>query len=284
MTEVPEVSLSVAGYEILSVEAGRLALDGGAMFGIIPRALWERRIRPDARNRIVLSMRCMLLIGHSRVVLVDCGVGNKEGSKFQDIYDIDLETSSLVSSLQNAGVSPSDVTDVILTHLHFDHVGGATKREGNNVLLTFADATHHVQQRHWNWAHSPPSRESASFLEDNLRPLSESGQLNLIDGPGPLWDGVDLLTVDGHTTGQQLVRVTDTNQTIVFAADLIPTAAHVPPVWNMAYDNYPMTSTDEKTSFLTEAVAGEWKLFLQHDVDHALVGIEQVDGRFRPVV
>ncbi|MFQ5570434.1 MAG: MBL fold metallo-hydrolase, partial [Rhodothermales bacterium] len=196
----------IGPYSLYSIEAGRFGLDGGAMFGIVPKPLWERRIKPDDRNRIPLHMRCLLLEGDGRLILVDDGAGDKYDAKFQDIYAIDQEHSELHRSLDEAGFSALDVTDVILTHLHFDHCGGSTRRNGDRLELTFPGATYHVQRAHWDWACHPNLRERASFLAENLEPLGASGQLNLVDGDGELFPGIEVITVNGHTEAQQLVK------------------------------------------------------------------------------
>ena len=265
--------MTFAGYQIDLVDAGRLSLDGGAMFGIVPRALWERRIAPDARNRIPLATRCLLLRGHGRTALVDAGVGDKGDAKFDDIYAVD-RSATLLGSLAALGVAPEDVTDVVLTHLHFDHVGGATRYLDDGSLgLTFPDAEHHVQRSHWEWARVSP-REGASFLPDNLDPLEASGQLRLL-GPGesPL-PNVELRVVDGHTRGQQLPIVRGEEGALLYAGDLVPTAAHVPLLWVMAYDVEPLRTIEAKRDVLAEAAEEGWLVVFEHDTEHAAGRIE----------
>src|SRR5690606_26097508 len=172
----------IGPYSLHTIETGRFGLDGGAMFGIVPKPLWERRIQADERNRIPMHMRCLLLEGDGRVILIDNGLGDKYDRKFQDIFAVDQESSSLASSLREAGFTEDDVTDVVLTHLHFDHCGGSTRRGSGGLELTFPNAKHHVQRKHWEWACEPNLREAASFLSENLDPLSRSGQLELVDG------------------------------------------------------------------------------------------------------
>ena len=272
--------MTLAGYQIDLVEAGRLRLDGGAMFGIVPRPLWERRIAPDDRNRIPLAMRCLLLRGHGRVVLVDTGLGHKTDAKFDDIYGVDRGHSTLEGSLAALGVAPDDVTDVVLTHLHFDHAGGATQRtDGGDLALTFPGATHHVQRAHWAWAHESP-RERASFLAENLDPLEASGQLALRDGDDAPFPGVSLHVVDGHTRGQQLVRVSDGERSLLHAADLVPTAAHVPLLWVMAYDVEPLATIAEKERLLRRAADEGWTLVFEHDPETATAGVVETERGF----
>lgn len=275
--------MELAGYQIDLVEAGRLRLDGGAMFGIVPKPLWARRIAPDERNRIPLAMRCLLLRGHGRTILVDTGVGDKGDAKFEDIYGVDHEHSTLLGSLAALGVAPEDVTDVLFTHLHFDHCGGATRRtEAGDLGLTFPAATHHVRESHWRWAHESP-RESASFLPDNLDPLEASGRLHLLRGDDSPFAHVELPVVDGHTRGQQLVRVSDGEQTLLYAGDLVPTAAHVPLLWVMAYDVEPLATIEEKGRLLSRAAREGWTLVFEHDPEVATARVVETDKGFRTV-
>jgi len=273
--------MDLAGYHVNIVDAGRVRLDGGAMFGIVPKPLWERRIAPDDRNRIPLAMRCLLLRGHGRTILVDTGVGDKQDAKFEDIYGVDHDHSTLLGSLSALGIGPGDVTDVVFTHLHFDHCGGATRRtEAGDLALTFPEATHHVQEAHWRWAHTSP-RESASFLSENLDPLEVSGRLHLLSPGDSPFENVDLPVVNGHTRGQQLVRVGDGERTILYAGDLVPTAAHVPILWVMAYDVEPLETIREKERLLTAAARGEWTLVFEHDPDVASARVVETDKGFR---
>ena len=257
--------MTLAGYQIDTVEAGRLGLDGGAMFGIVPRPLWERRIAPDDKNRIPLAMRCLLLRGHGRTILIDTGMGHKADAKFESIYAVDHAHSTLVGSLAALGVAPAEVTDVVLTHLHFDHAGGATQRDEDGALsLVFPSATHHVQRAHWDWAHVSV-RESASFLPENLDPLEASGRLQFGDGAESPFPGVSYLVVDGHTRAQQLPLIEGEEGGLLFAADLVPTAAHVPPLWGMAYDVEPLATIREKEAVLGRAADAGWWLAFEHD-------------------
>ena len=275
--------MTLAGYQIDLVEAGRLGLDGGAMFGIVPRPLWEKRIAPDDRNRIPLAMRCLLLRGHGRTILVDTGIGHKADAKFEAIYAVDHEHSTLLGSLARLGVGPEAVTDVLLTHLHFDHVGGATARGPDGAVRpTFPAATYHVQRRHWEWARVS-ERESASFLADNLDPLEASGQLALLDGDEPPAPGLGLHVVDGHTRGQQLVTVHGEGTTLFYVADLIPTAAHVPLLWIMAYDIEPLKTLSEKRRLLQRAADEGWTLVFEHDPAVATARVTSTERGFATV-
>jgi glyoxylase-like metal-dependent hydrolase (beta-lactamase superfamily II) len=275
--------MQIGPYALHEIHAGQLRLDGGAMFGIVPKPLWERRIPADERNRIPLATRCLLLEGGGRVVLVDNGVGDTYDDKFADIYAVDRESAELHRSLADAGFGADDVTDVVLTHLHFDHCGGSTTRDADASLrVAFPNATFHVQRAHWEWAHASP-REGASFLSENLDPLRASGQLRLVDGPGPLLPGIEALVVDGHTRGQQLLKVSDGEQTLLYAADLLPTAAHVPLLWVMAYDVAPLDTLGEKERILNQAASEGWTVFFEHDTETATARIEKGERGFRAV-
>ncbi|MEM6326381.1 MAG: MBL fold metallo-hydrolase [Bacteroidota bacterium] len=261
--------MTLAGYTIDAVEAGRFALDGGAMFGIVPKALWSRRIPADDQNRIPMTARCLLLRGHGRIALVDTGMGDKHDDKFARIYD--AGPFILLDELARLGVAPEDVTDVFLTHLHFDHVGGAvTRTDTGDLALAFPEAAHHVQAEHWRWAQESP-REGASFLAENLEPLKASGRLHLLNpgDPSPL-PHTEIVTVDGHTRGQQLLLVRDEQEALFFAGDLLPTAAHVPLLWIMAYDIAPLETLAEKEPILARAADEGWMVVFEHDVETAV--------------
>lgn len=275
--------MKIGPYTLHEIHAGRLGLDGGAMFGIVPKPLWERKIPADARNRIPLAMRCLLLEGDGRLALIDNGLGDKYDAKFADIYAVDQESSDLHRSLAAAGFGADEITDVILTHLHFDHCGGSTTRDADGRLrVAFPNATFHVQRSHWEWAHASP-REGASFLAENLDPLEASGRLRLVDGPGEVVPGVEAAVVNGHTRGQQILTVADADRTLAFAADLLPTAAHVPTLWVMAYDVAPLDTIAEKEPFLERAAAEGWTIFFEHDAEVATATIRKGERGFEAV-
>jgi len=255
----------IGSYTLHAIETGRFGLDGGAMFGIVPKPLWERKIIADELNRIPLHARCLLLEGEGRLILIDNGIGDKYNEKFRAIYAVDDTDVNLDGSLNALGYSRNEITDVILTHLHFDHCGGSTHLVDGKPRVAFENATFHVQKEHWDWADKSNIRERASFLAENLEPLADSGQLNLIDGTSELFPGVELIPVDGHTKAMQLVRVHDESQSLLFVADLMPTHAHLMPAWNMSYDLWPMTSIEEKRRILEAAVTEKWHFFFEHD-------------------
>jgi len=267
----------IGPYTLHTVETGRFALDGGAMFGIVPKTLWERRLAADARNRIPLHMRCLLLEGAGRLILIDNGIGDKYDAKFGDIFGVDPAYGTLHDGLRAAGFHAEDVTDVVLTHLHFDHGGGNTTRRDGRLVLTFPNAAYHIQQSHLDWALHPNAREQASFLSENIEPVVASGQLHRVDGDGVLFPGVEVFTVNGHTEAQQLVKIEGAEGTLVFVADLLPTRHHVRLPWIMAYDVRPLVTLQEKQDFLEKAVAEGWHLFFEHDPETAVASVEQTE-------
>ena len=248
------------------------------MFGIVPKPLWSQRIEPDAQNRIPLAMRCLLLVGKERVVLIDTGIGDTfAGTKYQDIYAVDRSEATLEGSLAACGVAPEDVTDVILTHLHFDHAGGSTRRTDKGPRVTFPNATYHVQRRHWDWARDPNPKEAQSFRTDAFVPIEAAGQVRVVEGETTLLPHVEASLVHGHTEAQQIVTVRDADTTLVYVADLLPTTHHLPPAWTMAYDVRPLRTIDEKREFLAQAADSEWKLFFEHDPEVAVADVERTD-------
>jgi len=266
-------------YALYTVETGSFGLDGGAMFGIVPKPLWEQRIAPDEKNRIPLQMRCLLLVTDERRILIDTGIGDTfAGTKQQSIYAVDHSTTSLEGSLGDHGFEPSDITDVILTHLHFDHCGGCTRRvTDDRHEVVFPNATHYVQDDHWTWAVDSNPKESGSFLERNFRPIQEANQLDRVDGRTELFPGVEVIPVGGHTRAQQIVKVAGRHDTLVYVADLLPTTHHLPPAWTMAYDVEPLRTIDVKGKFLEEALEKEWNLCFEHDPDTVVASLKTTD-------
>lgn len=262
-------TLTLGDWTVHTIETGSLGLDGGAMFGSVPKPLWSVTNPPDERNRIRLAMRCLLLEGHGRRVLVDVGMGDKFSPKLLDIYAVESRPT-LEDSLLAAGVQPASITDVVLTHLHFDHAGGATVRTGGELVPRFPTARWYVQRRNWENAHHPNPRERASYMPENFDPLAEAGVLEFWDGPQSPWPGVTLLTAEGHTRGQQLVRVEGGGEVVYFVADLIPTAAHVRIPFVMGYDMACIESMVEKRALLSRAVSERAWICLEHDPEIAL--------------
>lgn len=269
---------TIGSYTLHAVEAGRFGLDGGAMFGIVPKPLWQSRIEPDDHNRIPLHTRCLLLQNEDRTILIDTGIGDVfEGTKYTDIYAIDPTAPTLQDALNACGVGVDAVTDVILTHLHFDHCGGSTRREGDRRVPTFPNATYHIQQQHWEWAIDANPKEHGSFLHDTFRPLETNGQIHRINGPTTLFPGVDVRLVHGHTEAQQIVKLSDAEHTLVYVADLLPTSHHLPPAWTMAYDVRPLVTIEEKADFLHQAADGNWTLFFEHDPNVVTADVARTD-------
>ena len=258
-------SLRIAGWNIHTLETGYLGLDGGSMFGSVPKPLWSRSHPADERNRIRLAMRCLLLEGHDRRVLVDDGIGDKFSAKLTDIYKIEQHPPSLESALAKHGVAVEDVTDVILTHFHFDHAGGSTRLEEGRLVPRLPRARYYAQRRNWDNACAPNPRERASYLPENFAPLMEAGVLTLWEGPQKPWPGVELFTADGHTRGQQLVRVSGPEGAVVFVADLIPTASHVRIPYVMGYDVAAIETMTEKRAVLERASRECAWICLEHD-------------------
>ncbi|MCS7161881.1 MAG: MBL fold metallo-hydrolase [Bacteroidia bacterium] len=250
---------------LYAVETGRFALDGGAMFGVVPRVIWEKLIPPDARHRIPMAMRALLIEAGNRLLLVDVGVGHKYTPKFADLYAIDHSTYTLEGELRKLGFTPADVTDVILTHLHFDHAGGSTQRQNGQIVPTFPNARYYLQRSHWEWAHNPNPRERASFFPENYDPLAESGQLVLLEGEIELLPNIYVRVVHGHTEGQQLVEVHYKDYILLYGADLFPTSAHLPLPYVMAYDVRPLVTFEERQRILPWLVRERVLVFYEHD-------------------
>jgi glyoxylase-like metal-dependent hydrolase (beta-lactamase superfamily II) len=261
--------LQLGEWTLHTIESGYLWLDGGAMFGSVPKPLWSRTNPPDERNRIRLAMRCLLLVGRGRRVLVDVGMGDKFDAKLRDIYRVEDEPR-LEHSLEEAGVRPSEITDVVLTHLHFDHAGGSTVRTAEGLAPRLPQARWYVQRRNWENAHAPNPRERASYMPENFDALLEAGVLEFWEGPQRPWPGIEIVTAEGHTRGQQLLRVEGGGTAAWFLADLIPTAAHVRIPFVMGYDIAAIETMTEKRELLSRAAAERAWVVLEHDPDTAM--------------
>jgi glyoxylase-like metal-dependent hydrolase (beta-lactamase superfamily II) len=257
--------MKIGNYELHAIETGRFALDGGAMFGVVPRTLWEKSNPPDEKNRIAMAARALLLVGESRRILIDVGNGSKYDEKFTSIYKFDTSQFSLIPSLMRLNLSPDDITDVILTHLHFDHAGGSTYRANGELRLTFPKARYYVQREHWLAANSPTERDRASFFPNDFVPLQRHGVLQLTDGEQEILPGISVRVLNGHTTALQCPVISDGTTTLFYCADLVPTASHVAVPWIMAYDLRPLVTLGEKRRILNQAVDEQWVLFFEHD-------------------
>ena len=252
--------------ELFTVDTGFFKLDGGAMFGVVPKSIWSRTNPSDENNLCNWAMRCLLVSDGDRLVLIDNGIGDKQDARFFSHYYLHGE-ASLAKSLQQLGVHPTDITDVFLTHLHFDHCGGSVKYGSHGQYeLTFPRATYWSNEDHWNWATVPNPREKASFLEENILPLQEHGALRYLDlATKTLFPGFDFLTMDGHTDKQMLPKMQYKGRTLVFMADLLPSVGHIPLPYVMGYDTRPLLTLQEKQLFLEEAAREQFVLFLEHD-------------------
>lgn len=270
-------------WRIHAIHAGGQKLDGGAMFGVVPKPLWSRRILPDERNRIPLAMRC-LLIEHDRgLVLVDVGAGNKEDSKFHDIYGVENAGAEgrtlLEDGLRAVGFSPGDVTLVIDTHLHFDHAGGNTWRDASGAVRpVFEQARYVVQRGEYDWATHTNERTAASYFPHNFEPIVQAGLFDFVEGEREIWPGLRVIPTPGHTPWHQSVLLESGGEKLFYPADLMPTSAHVPLPWIMAYDVEPLVTLETKRQILKRAVAEEWLVMFEHDATVPF-GRVKVDGK-----
>lgn len=268
--------------KIYPIETGNFKLDGGAMFGVVPKSIWQRTNPADANNMISMSMRCMLIEDAGRLILVDTGLGTKQSEKFFGYYYL-FGDATLDGSLAKYGFHRDDITDVFLTHLHFDHCGGAiqwnTGRTGYEPA--FKNAKFWSNADHWKWAVEPNPREKASFLKENILPIEESGQLNFIGNDAQNQVGFDVLLMNGHTEKQMLPKIQYQGKTLVFMADLLPTTGHIPLPYVMGYDTRPLLTIKEKAAFLNEAADKEYFLFLEHDAYTEVCTVQQTDKGVR---
>jgi len=258
--------MNLGKFKVNAIETGIFGLDGGSMFGIVPKALWQRKYdRGDEQNRIPLAARPLLVQFDDRVLLIDTGNGNKFSDKFANLYNIDKEKSSILNALKLQNIEAGQVTDVILTHLHFDHSGGATIIQDDRAVPTFPNAKYYIQKEQLDWAKNPTEKDSASFIPDNYEPLIEHNQLEVIDGEGLLFDGISIITAFGHTQAMQMLRISNQDKTLYYLADTIPTAAHLPFSFSMGFDNFPLKVIDEKKNLLPQIYEERAILFFEHD-------------------
>ena len=272
------------------IEAGNFKLDGGAMFGVVPKGLWTRTNPADENNMINMAARCLLIEDGERLTLIDTGMGNKQSEKFFSYYFM-YGDHSLEGSLKKHGFSPDDITDVILSHLHFDHCGGSIQWNADKTGYqpAFKNARYWSNELHWKWATEPNGREKASFLKDNILPIQESGQLNFVSNKGnsdilqtsEIIPGIDVHFANGHTEAQMLPTVQYKGRTVVFIADLLPTHGHIPLPYVMGYDTRPLLTLEEKGTFLTEAARKEYVLFLEHDPDIECITVKETEKGIR---
>lgn len=267
--------------KIIPINTGNFKLDGGAMFGVVPKQLWQKTNPADEKNLCSWAMRSLLIEDGNRLMLIDTGIGNKQSEKFFSHYHLHGD-DSLDKNLKALGYHRDDITDVFLTHLHFDHVGGAIERNADgNFRPAFKNAHFWSNADHWKWATEPNAREKASFLSENILPIQESGQLKFLKpGESPM-EGMDLLWVNGHTEAQMIPHIQYQGKTLVFMADLLPSTGHIPLPYVMGYDTRPLLTLDEKASFLKTAAEKEYVLVLEHDNYSECCTVHEVDGRVK---
>ena len=275
--------------KLYSINTGYFKLDGGAMFGVVPKSMWNKLNPADENNMCSWALRCLLIEDEGKLILIDTGMGNKQNAKFFGHYYLHGD-DTLEKSLAKHGFTKDDITDVFLTHLHFDHCGGSIEKDGDKLIPAFKNATYWSNKNHWQWATQPNAREKASFLKENILPIQESGQLKFIEVNSekaefiseslvvsknthplstlnsPLSTHLDVLIANGHTNAMMLPKINYNGKTIVFMADLLPSAAHIPLPYVMGYDMFPLTTLNEKNAFLTEAVENNYILFFEHDL------------------
>ncbi len=276
--------------KLYSIDTGYFKLDGGAMFGVVPKSIWNKINPADESNLCAWAMRSLLIEDGEKLILIDNGIGDKQSEKFFKHYYLHGE-ASLNSSLAANGFSPDDITDVILTHLHFDHCGGSIIKQNNKLVPAFKKAVYWSNEKHWNWAVYPNEREKASFLTENILPIRENGQLEFIqdgikvDNNLPIQTftkNISIRFVDGHTESMMLPQINYNGKTIVYMADLLPSHGHIPIPYVMAYDMFPLTTLNEKKSFLNEAVTNDYILFFEHDPIHECCNLHETDRGIRP--
>jgi glyoxylase-like metal-dependent hydrolase (beta-lactamase superfamily II) len=287
--------------KLYSINTGYFKLDGGAMFGVVPKSIWNKINPADENNMCNWALRALLIEDGNKLILVDNGLGDKQDEKFFKHYYVHGD-DTLDKSLAKYGFHRDDITDVFLTHLHFDHCGGSIQREGDKLVPAFKNAVFWSNQKHWNWAVKPNDREKASFLKENILPIEESGQLKFVkdwfdnnedegnwsvDFNGLLFsvsfmENIKVRYVNGHTESMMLPQITYKGKTIVYMADLLPSQGHIPVPYVMAYDMFPLTSLNEKKSFLTEALDKDYILFFEHDPQYECCNLQQTEKGIRP--
>lgn len=268
--------------KLYSINTGHFKLDGGAMFGVVPKSIWNKLNPADENNMCSWALRCLLIEDGKRLILIDNGMGTKQDAKFFSYYYLH-GNDTLEKSLNKYGFTSSDITDMVLTHLHFDHCGGSITYNADRTILepAFKNAKYYCNEKHWEWALNPNPREKASFLKENILPIKESGQLNFIDTNSKLMEGLSFLEVNGHTEGMMLPVLKYKEHTIAYMADLIPSAAHIPIPYVMGYDTRPLETLKEKETILTQALENNWTLFLEHDPTIECVSLEKTEKGIR---
>ena len=279
--------------KLYSINTGYFKLDGGAMFGVVPKSMWNKLNPADDNNMCSWALRCLLIKDEGKLILIDNGMGNKQDAKFFGHYYLHGD-DTLDKSLAAYGFSKDDITDVFLTHLHFDHCGGSIIRDGDKLVPAFKKATYWSNERHWKWATVPNAREKASFLKENILPIQESGQLKLLDITKELKEnsrlncykshiiaGLSFFTASGHTDAMMLPKINYNGRTVVYMADLLPSVAHLPLPYVMGYDMFPLTTLNEKQAFLSEALENDYILFFEHDAKNECCNLQMTEKGIR---
>ena len=264
-----------------TINTGLFKLDGGAMFGVVPKTIWQKLNPADDNNMCTWAMRCLLIEHQNKLILIDNGIGTKQDAKFLSHYYLHGD-DSLQKSIEKLGFAMSDITDMFLTHLHFDHCGGGVVRKDDKLIPAFSNATYWTNESHWQWAMQPNAREKASFLKENLLPMQESGQLKLTKEDGTfIYDFVEILFMDGHTEKQMLPKIKFHDKIVVFCADLMPAMAHLPLPYVISYDLRPLQTLTEKELFLNQAADENWILFFEHDPINECCTVQRTDKGVR---
>ena len=257
--------MKIGKYDLYSVETSEFGLDGGAMFGIIPKPVWEKKVSADELNRVNMVTRSLLLVSDEKKILIDTGNGTKWEEKYKQIYDINTDQYNIEKSLGKYGFSSEQITDVICTHMHFDHIGGNTKIKSGEVVPTFPNAKYWISQENWKLANHPSQKDAGSFIEHDWKVLAENQMIEIINGKEPFIEGIETLVTHGHTPGLLHPVVSDGSNKLFYGADIFPMAAHIPIPWVMAYDVQPVVTMEEKQKLLQKMEREDWILFFEHD-------------------
>ena len=257
--------MKIGKYDLYSVETSEFGLDGGAMFGIIPKPVWEKKVSADEFNRVNMVTRSLLLVSDEKKILIDTGNGTKWEEKYKQIYDINTDQYNIEKSLGKYGFSSEQITDVICTHMHFDHIGGNTKIKSGEVVPTFPNAKYWISEENWKLANHPSQKDAGSFIEHDWKVLAENQMIEIIDGREPFIEGIDTIVTHGHTPGLLHPIVSDGSNKLFYGADIFPMVAHIPIPWVMAYDVQPVVTMEEKQKLLQKMEREDWILFFEHD-------------------
>ena len=257
--------MKIGKYDLYSVETSEFGLDGGAMFGIIPKPVWEKKVSADELNRVNMVTRSLLLVSDEKKILIDTGNGTKWEEKYKQIYDINTDQYNIEKSLGKYGFSSEQITDVICTHMHFDHIGGNTKIKSGKVVPTFPNAKYWISEENWKLANHPSQKDAGSFIEHDWKVLAENQMIEIIDGKEPFIEGIETFVTHGHTPGLLHPIVSDGSNKLFYGADIFPMVAHIPIPWVMAYDVQPVVTMEEKQKLLQKMEREDWILFFEHD-------------------